>query len=154
MSDLPQDLAEDEGDWAALVPELLVSDLEASQAFYCGLCGFAVKFARPEEGFVYLTLGRAQIMLEAIGPEAWVTGSLERPFGRGMNLQIEVADLGQVLARLEAAGVPLFRPLRREWYREGTVEHGQAEFLVQDPDGYLLRFVEVLGTRAVGAALP
>ncbi len=151
MSDLPQDLAEDEGDWAALVPELLVSDLEASQAFYCGLCGFAVKFARPEEGFVYLTLGRAQIMLEEIGPEAWVTGSLERPFGRGMNLQIEVDAVAPIAARLEAAGIVPFRALHEAWYRVDDVEHGQAQLLVQDPDGYLLRFVEVLGERPVGA---
>jgi len=149
MSDVSKDMPEDEDDWAALVPGLLVSNLERSQAFYCGLCGFGVKFARPEEGFVYLTLGGAQIMLEEIGPEAWVTGPMQAPFGRGINLQIEVPDVGLLLSRLEGAGVPLFRALQEEWYRADDVEHGQAQFLVQDPDGYLLRFVEVLGERPV-----
>jgi catechol 2,3-dioxygenase-like lactoylglutathione lyase family enzyme len=142
--------SEDE-DWAALVPELLVADLVRSQDFYCGVCGFALRFARPEEGFVYLQLGGAQIMLEEVSAEAWVTGPLEPPFGRGINFQIEVEAVAPIAARLEAAGVVPFRALHEAWYREGAVEHGQAQLLVQDPDGYLLRFVEVLGERPVGA---
>ncbi|WP_201744078.1 hypothetical protein [Paragemmobacter ruber] len=74
-------------------------------------------------------------MPEEIGKEAAVTGSMAAPFGRGINVQIEVA-----------AVVP-FRALQEAWYREGEVEHGQGRLLVQDPDGYLLRCVEVLGTR-------
>jgi catechol 2,3-dioxygenase-like lactoylglutathione lyase family enzyme len=35
---------------AALVPELLVSDLVASRRFYCDVPGFAVRYERPEEG--------------------------------------------------------------------------------------------------------
>jgi hypothetical protein len=42
--------------------------------------------------------------------------------------------------RLCEAGVPLFRPLRESWYRGEGAEFGRVEFLVQDPDGYLLRF--------------
>lgn len=137
-----------EEDWAALVPELLVADLARSRAFWCDLCGFAVRFARPEEGFLYLQLGGAQVMLEEIGDGAWLTGPMEAPFGRGINLQVEVAALAPIAARLAAAGVVPFRALHEAWYRDGAVEHGQAQLLVQDPDGYLLRFVEVLGTRA------
>lgn len=137
-------------DWAALVPELLVRDLDRSRAFYCGVCGFALRFARPEDGFAYLQLGGAQIMLEEAGPESWLTAPLEPPFGRGINLQIEVPALAPLAARLDAAGIAPFRPLRTEWYRDGNVEHGQSELVVQDPDGYLLRFVEVLGTRPAG----
>ncbi|MEY3533635.1 MAG: hypothetical protein RI979_1659, partial [Pseudomonadota bacterium] len=40
-----------------------------------------------------------------------------------------------------------FRPLSTEWYRDGDLEHGQTQFLVQDPDGYLLRFMQHLETR-------
>lgn len=141
--------AEEEG-WAALVPELLVVDLARSRGFYCDLCGFALRFAREEEGFLYLQLGAAQIMLEEIGAGAWLTGPIEPPFGRGINLQIEVEAVAPIAARLAAAGVVPFRALHEAWYREGDVEHGQAQLLVQDPDGYLLRFVEVLGTRPAG----
>lgn len=145
------DAAEGAGRWAALVPELLVADLGRSQEFYCGICGFAVRFARPEDGFLYLDLGGAQIMLEEVSEEAWITAPLERPFGRGINLQIEVAEVAPIAARLEAAGIVPFRALHEAWYREGDVEHGQAQLLVQDPEGYLLRFVEVLGERPVSA---
>ena len=141
--------AEEEG-WAALVPELLVVDLARSRGFYCDLCGFALRFAREEDGFLYLKLGAAQIMLEEIGAGAWLTGPIEPPFGRGINLQIEVEAVAPIAARLAAAGVVPFRALHEAWYREGDVEHGQAQLLVQDPDGYLLRFVEVLGTRPAG----
>ena len=96
--------AEGDGRWAALVPELLVADLGRSQEFYCGLCGFALRFARPEDGFAYLDLGGAQIMLEELAEEVWITAPLERPFGRGINLQIEVEDIAPLAARLVALG--------------------------------------------------
>ena len=142
-------MTEEDERWAALVPELLVADLARSRAFYCDLCGFAVRFARPEDGFLYLELGGAQIMLEEMGEEAWVTGPMQAPFGRGINLQIEVEAVAPIDTRLAAAGVVPFRALHEAWYRGGAVEHGQAQLLVQDPDGYLLRFVEVLGQRPV-----
>jgi catechol 2,3-dioxygenase-like lactoylglutathione lyase family enzyme len=138
---------DDENHWAALVPELLVTDLARSLAFYRDACGFRVRFARPEDGFAYLERGKAQIMLEEIAADAWVTGPLDPPFGRGINLQIEVEDIAALHARLLASGARLFRPLTTEWYREGEIEHGQTQFLVQDPDGYLLRFMQPLGER-------
>lgn len=135
--------------WAPLVPELLVTDLTRSLAFYCDTCGFRLRFQRPDDGFAYLDLGGAQIMLEEVSDESWLTGPLQPPFGRGINLQIEVPDSGALLARLGAAGIAPFRPLSTDWYREGAIEHGQSQFLVQDPDGYLLRFVQPLGERPV-----
>lgn len=58
--------ASDPDHWSVLVPELLVCDLKRSLAFYCDLLGFTEKFGRPEDGFVYLEMGHAQIMLEAL----------------------------------------------------------------------------------------
>jgi catechol 2,3-dioxygenase-like lactoylglutathione lyase family enzyme len=133
--------------WAPLVPELLVTDLDRALAFYVDGCGFRLRFARPEDGFAYLERGGAQIMLEEIAEGAWATGPLDPPLGRGMNLQIEVQDLAALQARLTAAGVTPFRGPETAWYRAGDTLHGQAEMLVQDPDGYLLRFVQVLGER-------
>ena len=40
--------------WSTVVPELLVSDLDASLRFWCGLCGFAVTYDRPEDRLAYL----------------------------------------------------------------------------------------------------
>lgn len=71
----------------------------------------------------------------------------ERPFGRGVNLQTEVAALGPILDRLRAADVALFLGPEERWYRSGDREFGQRQIIVADPDGYLLRLFEPLGER-------
>ncbi|WP_126286420.1 bleomycin resistance protein [Burkholderia stagnalis] len=134
-------------EWAALVPELVCTDLAGSIRFYRDVLGFRIRFERPEDGFAYLEIGRAQLMLEQRSPESWLTGPLEPPFGRGINLQIEVDSLEPILARIRAARVALFVEPRTSWYRQDGIEHGQIEMLVQDPDGYLLRLVEILPER-------
>ena len=135
--------------WAPLVPELVCSDLVESKGFYIGIVGARLEYERP--GFAYLSIGNAQIMLEQ-EPSEWVTGGLEAPYGRGVNFQIEVDNVEKLAARLSDAAVPLFRELRDEWYSANGIEHGQREFLVQDPDGYLLRFNSVIGNRIAGEA--
>lgn len=133
-----------------LVPELTVTDLSKSLEFWVSFLGFEVAYQRLEEGFAYLDLDGVQVMLEQVDPLAnqWQTGALERPFGRGMNLQIDVAAVLPLLQRLDEAAYPLFKACKDVWYRAGEVEVGQREFLVQDPDGYLVRLVERLGERA------
>jgi len=137
-----------EDGFARLVPELSCSDFARSQDFYTRLLGFAVLYDRPEDGFAYLTREEAQIMIEQRS-EGWSVGPLEKPFGRGINLQIEVSSLSPILDALAGAGVALFRPVEERWYRMGKVEGGNRQFLVQDPDGYLLRFFEDMGERPV-----
>jgi catechol 2,3-dioxygenase-like lactoylglutathione lyase family enzyme len=124
-----------------LVPELLVKDLATSLAFWRDLCGFAVAYDRPEEGFAYLTRGDAHVMLEQEGVgRNWLTGPLDRPLGRGINFQLAVDELEPILARLRAANHALFLEPETKWYRVGAEETGVRQFLVTDPDGYLLRF--------------
>jgi catechol 2,3-dioxygenase-like lactoylglutathione lyase family enzyme len=129
----------------ALVPELEVSDFAASLAFYVGILGFSVLYDRSERPFAYLTLGAAHIMIEQGG--SWITGAMDKPFGRGMNFQIRVPAAAAIAARLAAAAWPLFRPIEDSWYRRGPAYVGARELVVQDPDGYLLRFSQALGTR-------
>jgi catechol 2,3-dioxygenase-like lactoylglutathione lyase family enzyme len=84
----------------ALVPELLVSDVGTSLEFWCTICGFEVRYARPDEGFAYITRGSAHVMLEQSGVDRdWITAELQAPRGRGINFQITVPDVGQVLGR-------------------------------------------------------
>jgi catechol 2,3-dioxygenase-like lactoylglutathione lyase family enzyme len=126
--------------WAALVPELLVSDIAKSLRFWCDVCGFTVLFDRPDEGFAYLDLDGAQIMLDEIGKTRdWVAGPLESPFGRGMNIFVRVQAIEPVLAALTQADWPLFLEPEQKWYRAGDIETGVHQFLVQDPDGYRSR---------------
>ncbi|MBA2519953.1 MAG: VOC family protein [Chloroflexia bacterium] len=136
---------------AKLVPELLVTRLDASLRFWRDLLGFAVAYDRPEEGFAYLHLAGAEIMLEQVDDShrTWLTGPLNPPFGRGINFQIEVAALDPTLERLRQASWPLFLEPEERWYRMAELEVGQRQFLVQDPDGYLVRLAEHLGERAI-----
>lgn len=133
-----------------MVPELIVSDLDSSLDFWVSLLGFEIAYQRPEQRFAYLDLHGAQVMLEQLdADDHWLTGPLEKPFGRGINLQIDVAAVAPLLERLERHRWPLFRACEEVWYRADAVEVGLRQFLVQDPDGYLLRLAQKLGERPV-----
>jgi len=128
---------------AALVPELAVADIAVSRRFYCDIIGFAVRYERVEDGFAYLELGEAELMLDQLGTgRDWVTGPLEPPLGRGVNFQIAVDSVTPILDRLAASGLALFLPLESRTYRTASGPVVQRQFCVQDPDGYLLRFFE------------
>lgn len=135
--------------WNALVPELIVTDLEKSYYFWVNILGFSVKYQRTEDKFMYLELNGAQFMLEELQDDQWVTGELDYPLGRGINFQLEVKQLDDILNRLHKAQWSIFSGLEERWYRAENVEHGQKQFLVQDPDGYLLRIIAVIGDRAI-----
>ncbi|MEQ6898833.1 VOC family protein [Microbacterium sp. KR10-403] len=132
-----------------LVPELLVSDIRASIDFWCGLCGFEIAYERPEERFAYITRGSAHVMLEECGVgRNWLTGDLVQPFGRGVNFQIGVAEIDPIVSVLRDAGVAIFMEPETKWYRvSDTEEAGVHQFLVTDPDGYLIRFQTSAGRR-------
>lgn len=134
------------GGWAALVPELLVNDLEASLAFWRGTLGFAIAYQRPDDGFVFLEQQGAQVMLCRRNGNA-ETGPMRPPLGQGVMLQIYLDDMGHVLSGLDALNWPLYEPLREVWYRAGNTETGLRQLLVQDPDGYLLMIAQKLGQR-------
>ena len=134
-----------------LVPELDVTDLDVSLAFYTETVGAVILFARPEDRFVYLDLEGAHLMLEeGAGPgRRFRTAFLERPFGRGVNFQIQIADVQPLYERVQRAGNQIVIPLEETWYRRDTVELGNRQFVVADPDGYLLRFFTDMGERHV-----
>ncbi|MCY7404919.1 MAG: VOC family protein [Cryobacterium sp.] len=134
----------------ALVPELLVSDIDRSLAFWCDLCGFEIRHSRPKERFAYISLGSAHLMLEQIGiGRNWITGPLETPFGRGINFQINVPSITPLVSALADAGIDLLMQPETKWYRIGDDEAGVEQFLVTDPDGYLIRFQTSRGRRPV-----
>ena len=72
-------------DWEpGLVPELCVTDLATSHRFWCDLLGFREKYTRLNEGFAYLVLGEAHLMLDQTGiGRTWITAALEAPLGPG-----------------------------------------------------------------------
>lgn len=132
----------------SLVPELSIKDFKKSLDFYTRILGFSIEYQREEEGFAFLSLGNAQIMIDQIGEgRTWQTGELEYPLGRGINFQIRVDSIEEMILRLEKENIQLFLDMEEKWYRKDNRQVGNRQFLVQDPDGYLLRFYEDLGEK-------
>ena len=104
-------------EWLRLIPELQVVSLEASLPFYED-AGFAVAYSRPEEAFVMLVCDGAALMLEEIGGPGRRLGAslLERPLGRGINLQVQVTDVGGLHDRMAEGGWSV----SRSWKGDGT----------------------------------
>jgi catechol 2,3-dioxygenase-like lactoylglutathione lyase family enzyme len=132
-----------------LIPELKVTDFEKSLAFYGDIAGFTVLYERKEEAFAMLEKEGSQIMIEALTDQSrtWKVGALEHPFGRGMHFQIEVSDVDTLYQKIKEAEWPIFHNMEEKWYRVNEKEEGNRQFLVQDPDGYLLRFFTELKAR-------
>ena len=130
-----------------IIPELDVTDLSVSLKFYCEILGFQVLYDRPEERFAMIDLAGARLMLEqADGPgRRFRTAPLEQPFGRGVNFQIEIANVRATYDRVVENRAAVLIPLERRWYRVGELERAQDQFVVCDPDGYLLRLISILG---------
>ena len=133
-----------DGGSAPLVPEFLVLEFARSRRFWCEILGFEVVFER--EGFAYLRHGAAEVMIAAASGQ-WETGPLEPPLGRGLNVQIFAGGTDGFADRLRRHGWPLYRDVHEAWYASGGIARGYRQLLVQDPDGYLLRFAEKLGSR-------
>jgi catechol 2,3-dioxygenase-like lactoylglutathione lyase family enzyme len=137
----------------ALVPELYVSDLRVSLEFYQAVLGFQVEYERPEDRFVALSLGGAQLMLEEAPSLARATpaefaqgqgrpADLEPPFGRGVNFEIRVDDIDAANERIATRGYPLLLDVHQKGYRLQTENRIVRQLLVADPDGYLIRLSE------------
>ncbi len=85
-------------------------------------------------------------MIEQENP-TWQTGRIEYPYGRGINLAMLVEDIDVLLHSLREQGYPLLVEPEEHWYRQDQILVGRREFLVMDPDGYLLRFAQPLGEK-------
>lgn len=140
----------------SLIPELCCSDYEASLKFYVDVLGFKILYDRPEQGFAMLEYQGSQLMIDEIpeGGSRWQTAAMEKPFGRGINIQIDTDNADALYERIKTAGFSVFHEMEEKWYRADDIELGARQFLVQDPDGYLLRFAEDLGTRLLIPASP
>ena len=87
------------------------------------------------------------MLQELASDNKWETGKLEYPFGRGINFQLEVDDVDTIYNSLKNSGYKVMIEMEENWYRQDNKLLGSKEFLVQDPDGYLLRFSEDLGSK-------
>ena len=119
----------------SLIPELSVSNIETSKYFYEDL-GFKIVYERPENKFCFMQLENNQIMLEENNGN-WNVAKMEYPYGNGINISMSVENLYKTLKEKQ---VKFFLDLEVNEYKVGNKIFRDEEFLLQDPDGYLLRF--------------
>ncbi len=131
-------------DFNPLAPELACADYDVSLTFYVDVLGFKVVYRR--EGFAYLEREGAQLMLEQ-DKGNWQIAPRDYPYGRGVNFQIAVGDVEALHDRVVADGHEIFMPLEVCWHRMDDVELGERHFVIHDPSGYLLRFMQSVGQR-------
>ena len=122
-----------------MIPELSVFDIEQTKRFYNDL-GFKIEYERPEEKFVFMSFQDSQFMFEQIHDNGWNIGELIYPLGRGINFSIAVDDIEGLYKLVKTLNLEIYRELNRSIYQVNGIEETQTEFLIQDPNGYLLRF--------------
>lgn len=122
----------------SLIPELSVTNIDISIKFYQSI-GFKVIYERKEDKFCFLELEGNQIMIEQIN-DNWNTGILEYPFGRGINISMSIKNIDEIYNRVIKNDIKIFEELKINKYQVDDVIYEDKEFLIQDPDGYLLRF--------------
>jgi predicted enzyme related to lactoylglutathione lyase len=114
--------------------ELFVDDVERSVAFYEDVLGFM----KQGGDAAYATLRRGDALI-GIGTAAHLPpahyfdrASFESRRGIGVEIVIEVDDVGALFEHVQQSGYQILTPLgQRPW--------GLRDFRVADPDGYYLR---------------
>lgn len=122
----------------SLIPEFSVSNILVSRKFYIDL-GFEIVYERVEDKFCFLSLDNNQIMIEEIN-DNWNVGKLEYPFGRGINISMAVSDIDKFYNNVKNKNIKLYKDIEAIKYRVDDGYVCDMQFLIQDPDGYLLRF--------------
>jgi catechol 2,3-dioxygenase-like lactoylglutathione lyase family enzyme len=121
-----------------LTPNLIVSDVERSIAFYRDVLGFGVTATVPDAApyvFAAVESGAVEIFLNAPEPAvAEYPAFKDRPLGGTLTLFIEIARIREAYEVLKER-VNVVMPLEHKWY-------GVTEFAFEDPDGYLITFAE------------
>ena len=117
-----------------VAPEFFVRDVAASVAFYQRL-GFAALRHDPELAVV--GLGAAHVLLadERLAGEQLRNASAAR--GAGVNIRIMVEDVDAMHRLATAAGSPIVHEIADRAY-------GLRDFIMADPDGFMLRFASPL----------
>src|SRR2546428_14006110 len=121
-----------------LTPNLIVSDVARSVAFYRDVLGFRVEATVPEAApyvFASVQSGTVEVFLNA--PEAAYQeypAFKDRPIGGTLTLFIDIDGITAWHAALKNR-VKVVMPLEHKWY-------GVTEFAIVDPDGYLITFAE------------
>jgi hypothetical protein len=129
-----------------LIPEFTVFDFAKSLNFYTQILEFTICYKRQSPDFAFLEFEGSQIMIQQQEKEDnWKVGKMIHPYGRGMNFQMDISNVDRIYNRLKNNKYKIFRLPEDHYYKENRTTHHEREILVQDPDGYLLRFSQSIG---------
>ena len=121
-----------------LTPNLIVSNVERSLAFYCDVLGFAKTATVPDQSpyvFAAVQSGPVEIFFNARDVAIEEYPSLgNMPIGGTLTLYMEVSTVEKIYEALKGR-VKVTMPLEKKFY-------GVTEFAFEDPDGYVITFAE------------
>jgi lactoylglutathione lyase len=121
-----------------LTPNLLVVSVERSLAFYVDTLGFSRGMTVPDASpfaFASVTGGAVEIFFnEAATAVKEYPAFADKPIGATGTLYIEVEGIDALHDRLKPS-VKILRPIATQFY-------GMREFVIEDPDGYVITFAE------------
>jgi len=121
-----------------LTPNLLVSNVERSLAFYVDTLGFERGMTVPDASpFVFASVvsGSVEVFFnDAATAVKEYPGFGGKPIGATGTLFIEVEGVDALHARLKST-VKIVMPIVTQFY-------GMREFAFEDPDGYVITFAE------------
>jgi uncharacterized glyoxalase superfamily protein PhnB len=126
-----------------VVPNLLVTDIERSTAFYRDVLGFTIVTTVPDHApfvFVWLKRDEVSVFLNVPAAEGDMPELARRAIGGTATLfvTVEAATTAEGVDRLmEKIGpaAKVVMPLKDQFY-------GMREFAVEDPDGYVIIFAQ------------
>jgi lactoylglutathione lyase len=127
-----------------VVPNLVVTDIDRSTAFYRDVLGFTIVTTVPDQApvvFVWLKRDDVSVFLNApAGAEGDLPDLAERAIGGTATLFVTVdaenaADGVDRLMETIGPKARVVMPLKDQFY-------GMREFAVEDPDGYVIIFAQ------------
>lgn len=133
-------------------PNLMVSDIRKSIAFYRDKLGFAVQFRVPLENevlmeddparelrFASLVLGDIELFLQSRTSLAADVPAFapDMALGASMTLYMDCDDVDALYEQLKDSA-DIVKPPETSWY-------GMRELYIRDPDGYVLAFGKASG---------
>ena len=121
-----------------LTPNIIVSNVEQSLAFYRDVLGFQQTVTVPDAApyvFAIVESGPVEIFLNDLKTAvAEYPAFADRPVGGTLTLFIHVTGIAEIYETLRQQ-VTVVMPLEKKWY-------GVTEFAFTDPDGYIITFAE------------
>ncbi len=121
-----------------LTPNLIVSNVEQSMAFYRDVLGFTIVTTVPDAppyAFAIAMAGDVQVFFNSVEAATEEYPAFRnQPIGGTLTLFFEVSAIEQLYGELTPK-VRVVMPLEKKWY-------GMTEFAFLDPDGWMITYAQ------------